>query len=56
MNANENKNDIKISEKKKKELGILKVLKVVIGENEPLQYKVITEDGEIKTFPASELL
>lgn len=44
---NENKNKIDISEEKLKELGVLKVLNVVIeeGAKEPL-YCVVTEAGE----------
>ena len=53
---NQNKNEIKISDAKKKELGILKVLSIVIPEKGKPLYKAITETGEIKTFKASELL
>jgi len=54
MNLNENKNQPEIPKEKLKELGILKVLSVVIGEKET-QYNCIMEDGTIKTIPASEL-
>lgn len=53
---NEDKNSLDLTEEKKKELGILKVLKVVISEDQPVQYKVITEQGQIKTMSAEELL
>lgn len=55
-NLNENKNELEISKEKMKELGILKVLSVVISEDEETRYRVITEEGETKFIPASELL
>jgi hypothetical protein len=56
MNLNENKNQPKIPEEKLKELGILKVLNVVIGEDEETKYNCVMEDGTIKTIPASSLI
>jgi len=55
MNLNENKNQPEIPKEKLKELGILKVLSVVIGEDET-QYNCVMEDGTIKTVPASSLI
>jgi type II secretory pathway component PulC len=55
-NLNENKNQPEVSEEKLKELGILKVISVVIGEDEETKYRVITNEGETKFVSASELL
>ena len=55
MNLNENKNQLEIPKEKLKKLGILKVLSVVIGEDET-QYNCVMEDGTIKTVPASSLI
>ena len=56
MNLNENTNQPEISKAKLEELGILKVISVVIGEDEETKYRVITNEGETKFVPASELL
>jgi len=56
INLNENKNQPEIPKAKLEELGILKVLSVVIGEDKETQYRVITNEGETKFVPASELL
>lgn len=56
LNLNENRNEVNVSEKRLKELGILKVLSVAISEDEETKYCVITEDGDKKLIPASELL
>lgn len=56
INLNENKNQIKVSKEKMEKLGILKVLGVVIGEDEETKYRIINEEGEIKFIPASKLL
>ena len=55
MNLNENKNQPEIPKEKLKKLGILKVLSVVIGEDET-QYNCVMEDGTIKTVSASSLI
>jgi hypothetical protein len=54
-NSNQNKNIVEISEKKKKELGILKVLNIIIPEDGEDEYNCVMEDGSTKTIPASEL-
>jgi hypothetical protein len=51
---NENKNNPTIPEERLKELNILKVVQVIIGEEETL-YRVITNDGEIKIINEEEL-
>ena len=56
MNLNENKNQPEIPKAKLEELGILKVISVVIGEDEETKYRVITNEGETKFVLASELL
>ena len=56
INLNENKNQPEVSKSKLEELGILKVISVVIGEDKETQYRVITNEGETKFVPASELL
>lgn len=56
ITGNENKNQPEIPKSKLEELGILKVLNVVIGEDEETKYRVITNEGETKFVPASELL
>ena len=53
---NGNKNELDISDAKKKELGILKVLSVVISEGEKDKYVCIMEDGNKKIFPVSKLV
>jgi hypothetical protein len=55
-NSNQNKNILKVSEKKKKELGILKVLNIIIPEDGEDEYNCVMEDGTIKTVPASSLI
>ena len=55
INLNENKNQPEIPKAKLEELGILKVLSVVIGEDET-KYNCVMEDGTIKTVPASLLI
>lgn len=50
-----NKNNFELSDKKKKELGILKVLNVLISKDEEIRYNCIMEDGTIKVFSASKL-
>lgn len=52
VNLNENKNQTEISDEKKKELKILKVLNVIIGEKETL-YNCIMDDGKIEAISAS---
>ena len=52
---NENKNNLELSEDKKKELGILKVLNVLISNDEEVRYNCIMDNGTIKVFPASKL-
>ena len=54
--SNENKNQPEIPKSKLEELGILKVLGVVISEDEETKYRCITNEGETKFVPASELL
>jgi len=54
-NSNQNKNIIDISEEKKKELGILKILNIIISEDGEDKYNCIMEDGNIKAIPTSEL-
>ena len=54
--GNENKNQPEVSKAKLEELGILKVISVVIGEDEETKYRVITNEGETKFVLASELL
>ena len=54
--GNENKNHPEISKSNLEKLGILKVLGVVISEDEETKYRVITNEGETKFVPASELL
>lgn len=56
ITGNENKNQPEIPKSKLEELGILKVLNVVIGEDEETKYRVITNEGETRFVPASELL
>ena len=51
-----NKNELDISDTKKKELGILKVLSVIIAEGEDDKYMCIMEDGSKKVFSASKLV
>ena len=53
---NGNKNALDLSSDKKKELGILKVLSVIIAEGEDDKYMCIMEDGSKKVFPASKLV
>ena len=55
-NSNQNKNIIEVSEKKLKEKGVLKVLNIVISEDEEDKYNCITEEGKVVIIPASELL
>jgi len=54
-NSNQNKNIIEVSEEKKKELGILKILNIIIPEEGEDEYNCVMEDGKIKAIPASEL-
>ncbi len=56
INLNENRNKVNVSEKKLKELGILKVISAVISEDEETKYRVIMESGESEFIPASKLL
>lgn len=49
------KNHPKVSEKKLKELGILKVLQVSISDDKETEYRVVTTEGETKFVSASEL-
>lgn len=56
LNLNENRNQLDIPKEKLEKMGILKVLSVSITEDEETKYRVITEDGETKFIPASELL
>jgi len=51
----QDRNQPDVSEKRLKELGILKVLKVSISDD-GVSYLVLTEDGEKKFIPESELL
>lgn len=55
INLNENKNQPEIPKKKLEELGILKVISVVISEDGETQYRVVLDNGENKFIPASEL-
>ena len=55
-NSNQNKNIVEIPEEKLKEKGILKVLNIVISEDEEDKYNCIMEDGKVVAIPASELL
>ena len=55
MNLNENKNQPEISKERLEKLGILKVISVVISEDEEARYRVITKEGETKFVSASEL-
>jgi hypothetical protein len=55
INLNENKNQPEIPKKKLEELGILKVISVVISEDKETQYRVVMDNGETKFIPASEL-
>lgn len=55
-NKSGNRNILELSDKKKNELGILKVLSVIIAENEDDKYMCIMEDGSKKVFPASKLV
>lgn len=54
-NSNQNKNIIKVSKEKKKKLGILKILNIIISEDEEDKYNCVMEDGNIKAIPASDL-
>jgi len=54
-NSNQNKNIIEVSEEKKKELGILKILNIIIPEEGEDEYNCVMESGEIKVISASEL-
>lgn len=56
INLNENKNQPEIPKKKLEELGILKVISVVISEDGETQYRVVMNNGETKFISASELL
>jgi len=56
VNLNEDKNKIEVSPEKLKKLGLLKVLGVVISEDEETKYRCITEDGEVVFISSSELL
>jgi len=56
INLNENKNQPEISKKKLEELGILKVISVVISEDGETKYRVVMDNGETKFILASELL
>ena len=56
INLNENKNQLEIPKKKLEELGILKVISVVISDNGETLYRVVMDNGENKFIPASELL
>lgn len=56
ITGNENKNQPEIPKAKLEKLGILKVLGVVISEDEETKYRVITNEGETKFVPASKLL
>lgn len=56
INLNENKNQPEISKKNLEELGILKVISVVISEDGETQYRVVMDNGENKFILASELL
>ena len=55
-NFNENKNSPEIPKEKLEELGILKVLSVIISDDAEPQYRVVTTEGETKIVPASTLL
>jgi hypothetical protein len=56
INSNENKNIVEVPEEKLKELGILKVLNIIISEEGEDNYNCVMETGEIKTVPASSLI
>jgi len=56
INLNENKNQLEIPKKKLEELGILKVISVVISDDGETLYRVVMDNGENKFIPASELL
>jgi len=56
INLNENKNQLEVSEERMKELKILKIISVVISDDGETLYRVVTEDGETKFIPASEIL
>ena len=56
INLNENKNQLDIPKKKLEELGILKVISVVISDDGETLYRVVMDNGENKFIPASELL
>ena len=56
IDFNENKNKPDILKEKLEKLSILKVLNIVIGENEEAKYNCIMEDGTIKSVPVSKLL
>ena len=56
INLNENKNQLEIPKKKMEELGILKVISVVISDDGETLYRVVMDNGENKFIPASELL
>ena len=56
INLNEDKNQSEVEPKKLKELGILKVLKVLISEDEETKYRCIKEDGTIEIVSTSKLL
>ena len=55
INLNENKNQLDIPKKKLEELGILKVISVVISDDGETLYRVVMDNGENKFIPASEL-
>jgi len=55
INLNENKNQLEIPKKKLEELGILKVISVVISDDGETLYRVVMDNGENKFIPASEL-
>ena len=56
INLNENKNQLEIPKKKLEELGILKVISVVISDDGETLYRVVMDNGENKFILASELL
>jgi len=56
ISLNENKNQLDLPKEQLEKLGILKVLSVVISEDEETKYRVITTEGETRFISASELL
>jgi len=56
IKSNENKNKPDVSKEKLEELGILKVLSIIISDEGEDKYKCIMEDGNKKVFLSSDLL